>query len=189
MNCRNRALDLQVLHENVEALRSRNFGLLSTLLQATCESPVRVRSALYTAEAARPGAIFLFLDVEDTLWSELAALAASLGRPHAKLGREPDLSRCCWLGLWCSCSNFGKMTTGWYCKMHAACGLPCLPSNACTLAPLASQQLRCIMVSAGTVVVLPPARQASSLLPTCPFTHEMILDATADTGSFGSFST
>ena len=33
-----------------------------------------------SVEAARPGAIFLFLDVEDTLWAEIAALAASSGR-------------------------------------------------------------------------------------------------------------
>ncbi|CAE7486680.1 unnamed protein product, partial [Symbiodinium pilosum] len=52
-----------VMHENVEALRSTNFGLLPTLL-----------------EAAQSDTIFLFLDVEDTLWSEIVMLATSLGR-------------------------------------------------------------------------------------------------------------
>ena len=51
-------------------------------------------SSADNAEAARPGAIFLFLDVEDTLWSEIAALAASLGRPHASACKAWLGSRC-----------------------------------------------------------------------------------------------
>eukprot|EP00439_Symbiodinium_sp_Y106_P060525 s4784_g8.t4 len=83
-----------VLHENVEALRSRNFGLLSTLLQA-----------------ARPGAIFLFLDVEDTLWSEIAALAASLGRFMVQLQqfRKDDY----WLVLQNACCENCSASCDW----------------------------------------------------------------------------